>query len=407
MLTSTNLFRTAFWAMLLSFGLTMIVVVSDPKATNAIALHSTRTSGHERIATAWEPPPMWSEDRPHSGHLGLTEKPTLATAETRREAPRSHHAELAGGDLQRPSSQAIYRDGSTRSSDSVTRMAQLTRRRPRPTRPQRTTTAATASMARQKNVVPNAQQDRSDSLPRYERQKTELPHRAERDITSSQQSTASGEEVENLPPPVGGWRAFMPTLPVVPDPTTETKTSEQLEEQVDIETRIAQLERQIDRIVAAETDRKSGVVESTTQRLQQGPQFAAIKRQLENLIGDKTAAASLPNNLALPSEGSANGTGKSRVAKLLPNPDGVERFSLQIQDEEISRVLEMLGQLASLNIQVGGNVTGTVSTNLQGVTAEEALKGLLWSRGYSFHRDGEYVYVMAVGFAKKDPVAQE
>jgi hypothetical protein len=402
--TSTNLFRTAFWAMLLSFGLTMIVVVSDPEATNALALHTTRTSGHERIVASAESRPLRSEDRPRSEYVGLTGETTVSAAETRREAPRSLHPEQASEDSRRPSSRAIYQDRGTMSTGSVTRMAQLTHRRARPTHPQRTTTAATASMARQKKVVSNAQQDRTESLPVRKRQKSETRQRPDRDIPSSQESAGSVEEVEILPAPVNLWRAFAPAEPGL---TSERKPTEQHKEKVDIEARLAQLERQIDRIVDARTDRKSGMVERSTQTLQQDQQLEAIKRQLEKLIRNETTAAPPSRSAASSLEGSSSGAGKSRGAKLLPNPEGVERFSLQVQDEKISRVLDMLGQFASLNILVGSNVTGRVSTNLQNVTAEEALKGLLWSRGYSFHRDGQFIVVMAIGFARQDPLARK
>ncbi|MCA9114043.1 MAG: hypothetical protein KDA79_03090 [Planctomycetaceae bacterium] len=81
------------------------------------------------------------------------------------------------------------------------------------------------------------------------------------------------------------------------------------------------------------------------------------------------------------------------VLRVNPNEDS-ETFTLQIQDTEISQVLEMLGQMAGMNILAGRGVNGTVSANLQNVTVEQALDGILRSMGLVYERDREFIFVM-------------
>ncbi len=99
-------------------------------------------------------------------------------------------------------------------------------------------------------------------------------------------------------------------------------------------------------------------------------------------------------------DSTANAGGKSPAAEetavlnVQPAEDGSERFSLKIQDADITQVLEMLGQLAGMNILVGKDVTGKVSANLIDVSVEEALSGILRSLGYVFEREDKFIFIM-------------
>ncbi|MCH8828816.1 MAG: hypothetical protein IID45_04485 [Planctomycetes bacterium] len=96
----------------------------------------------------------------------------------------------------------------------------------------------------------------------------------------------------------------------------------------------------------------------------------------------------------------------SRLEKLplsLPTQQGIgkERFSLKIQQAEISEVMEMLAQMAKFNVFLGKNVTGTVSANLRNVTVEEAISGILRSMDFVAERDGRFLFVMTAADAEK------
>jgi type IV pilus assembly protein PilQ len=105
------------------------------------------------------------------------------------------------------------------------------------------------------------------------------------------------------------------------------------------------------------------------------------------LSGEPTPAANVPQIRLVPqipqSPGAAPGTAPPE-----------EKFDLQVEQAELPRVLELLAQMAGINILTSPEVVGKVTINLQGVTLENALDGLLRSRGYIFQRDGDIVFVM-------------
>jgi len=109
--------------------------------------------------------------------------------------------------------------------------------------------------------------------------------------------------------------------------------------------------------------------------------------------GRTGAAPTLPPR---PSAGNASGGGKSTapIMKAQPSAAGSDRYSLQIHGEDIKQVLEMLGQLAGMNILVGKGVTGTVTANLKDVTVEQALTAILRSMGFTFQRENDFLFVM-------------
>ena len=72
-----------------------------------------------------------------------------------------------------------------------------------------------------------------------------------------------------------------------------------------------------------------------------------------------------------------------------------ERFSLQMDDAEITEVLEMLGNLTGLNVVVSKEVTGRVSANLESVTVEEALNAVLRAHNYQYEQEGKMLFIMS------------
>lgn len=82
-----------------------------------------------------------------------------------------------------------------------------------------------------------------------------------------------------------------------------------------------------------------------------------------------------------------------RVEPAAPN---AKTFSLQIQNAEVTEVLEMLGPLSGTNIRMGKDGTGKVSTNRQDVTIEPAQSGILRSRRFVYEPDSGFVYVITL-----------
>jgi len=95
-----------------------------------------------------------------------------------------------------------------------------------------------------------------------------------------------------------------------------------------------------------------------------------------------------PANAAVPR------TGREPSIRILQNePGDEERFSIQVQDANLTEVLEMLGQLAGVNILTTREVAGRVSLNLQEVTVDAALDAILKSQGFVHEREGDFIYV--------------
>lgn len=112
------------------------------------------------------------------------------------------------------------------------------------------------------------------------------------------------------------------------------------------------------------------------------------------------STSTVPSNTVTPPEGES--LPQIRVMPQIPHgPDGPggnvtsdEKFDLQVEQAELPRVLELLAQMAGINILTSPEVVGKVTVNLQGVTLEAALDGLLRTRGYLYQREGDMVFVM-------------
>ncbi len=73
--------------------------------------------------------------------------------------------------------------------------------------------------------------------------------------------------------------------------------------------------------------------------------------------------------------------------------EGGGRLSIQVQNEDIRRVLELLGAHGGINILASPNVQGTVSATLTDVGIEDALDAILRANGYQARRDSNFVFV--------------
>jgi type IV pilus assembly protein PilQ len=83
-----------------------------------------------------------------------------------------------------------------------------------------------------------------------------------------------------------------------------------------------------------------------------------------------------------------------------PTPEGSVQaqdyggVSMSVQDTDLATVLQMLSIETKQNIIVGKSVSGTVSVNLYDVSFEDALKAILEPNGYTYYREGNFIYVI-------------
>ncbi len=96
-----------------------------------------------------------------------------------------------------------------------------------------------------------------------------------------------------------------------------------------------------------------------------------------------------------------DGASREGTIKVIQSEKGIhgegriddEKFSLQVHDAELTQVLDMLAQLAAVNILPSADVQGRVTLNLQDVTVERALEAILKSRGFVHQREADFIYV--------------
>ncbi|HEX3869187.1 MAG TPA: secretin and TonB N-terminal domain-containing protein, partial [Pirellulales bacterium] len=77
----------------------------------------------------------------------------------------------------------------------------------------------------------------------------------------------------------------------------------------------------------------------------------------------------------------------------VPNPEGDDRLTISMQDEDLREVLELLSEQGGLNILASDSVEGKVSAVLKDVSVEDALDAILKSTGYVMRREGKFIYV--------------
>jgi len=73
--------------------------------------------------------------------------------------------------------------------------------------------------------------------------------------------------------------------------------------------------------------------------------------------------------------------------------EGDDHLTIHIQDMDIREVLDLISEQGGTNILASNNVSGKVSASLLDVDIDTALAAILRSTGYSFRRDGKFIYV--------------
>lgn len=186
-----------------------------------------------------------------------------------------------------------------------------------------------------------------------------------------------------------------------------------------LEARLAGLQRRLDQLAQVQADNKLSDLERALSILQQvqdskNQQNQAINDLLNSRQSDPpiptppqpqqprypaAAQPAVPPPPA-PSPGIAGDSSRAREPsiKILQGDagDNDERFSIQVQDANLTEVLEMLAQLSGVNILPSREVQGRVSLNLQDVTVDRALDAILRSQGFVHEREGDFIYVRSL-----------
>lgn len=184
-----------------------------------------------------------------------------------------------------------------------------------------------------------------------------------------------------------------------------------------IETQLAGLQRRLDQLAQAQNDRQVSDLERALNLLQQAQQAqqvppGQIPQGPRPFNPPAVGTYQTPNMNEQPQEQSTNippaprpgrantsinnkPTGREPSIKIVQGDVGGddEKFSIQVQDASLSEVLEMLGQLAGVNILASRDVQGRISLNLQDVTVTKALDAIVKSQGFVYEREGDFIYV--------------
>jgi type IV pilus assembly protein PilQ len=175
-----------------------------------------------------------------------------------------------------------------------------------------------------------------------------------------------------------------------------------------IEEQLAGLHRRLDQLAQAQTDKQVSDLERALEMLKKAEDSRLaqlnVPEQLPSPAPPVQSESRRPT--PVPAEGSAasqssNASGREPTIKIVQGEpgDADERFSIQVQDANLTEVLEMLGQLAGVNILASRDVQGRVSLNLQDVNVDKALDAILRSQGYVHEREGDFIYVKSAAEA--------
>ncbi|MDB5342653.1 MAG: type and secretion system protein [Schlesneria sp.] len=176
-----------------------------------------------------------------------------------------------------------------------------------------------------------------------------------------------------------------------------------------IEEQLAGLHRRLDQLAQAQTDKQVSDLERALAMLKKAEDSRLAQLNLPEQLPPPAPPVQSESRRPMPvaaeasSPGSSGGNvgGREPTIKIVQGEpgDADERFSIQVQDANLTEVLEMLGQLAGVNILASRDVQGRVSLNLQDVNVDKALDAILRSQGYVHEREGDFIYVKSAAEA--------
>lgn len=114
------------------------------------------------------------------------------------------------------------------------------------------------------------------------------------------------------------------------------------------------------------------------------------RRTETNIAAETTYHSKSPNAATEPDEQIASGWPFE-----LPAPKATTdgKVSLSVNESDIRTVLEMLAKGYGMNILVAPKVSGTVTANVEGLTPEQTLSGVLKLCGLTAQREGDLIFV--------------
>ncbi|HYW78731.1 MAG TPA: hypothetical protein VE890_04105, partial [Thermoguttaceae bacterium] len=134
--------------------------------------------------------------------------------------------------------------------------------------------------------------------------------------------------------------------------------------------------------------------QSDTSRLPSAMQF--MQRQL-GLRSSPEPVAAPPSNVAPPSTVTPPAATPPPAAAIDTEPliesEGDGNLKILFQDDDLTEVLSLLAEHASLNILASSSVQGKVSATLNGVDINQALDAVLKSTQFTTRRDGDILFV--------------
>ena len=177
-----------------------------------------------------------------------------------------------------------------------------------------------------------------------------------------------------------------------------------------VESKLAGMQRRLDQLAQAQVDGKLSELDRAAKLLEklEHARPKAVVSQLDSsadLTPTPAPRVESPTPRTKTAEptgtGGREGTGREGTIKVIQSEKGIhsegsltdETFSLQVHDAELTQVLDMLAQLAGVNILSSADVQGRVTLNLQDVTVESALEAILKSRGFVHEREADFIYV--------------
>jgi type II secretory pathway component HofQ len=216
---------------------------------------------------------------------------------------------------------------------------------------------------------------------------------AEKSVERNSQSAAVAQHVVGSHPAAGNssrgpWVQLETIEEVDNEPDTVSDAPQQSSASLNsaLNARMASLQASVEWLKQSESDRRINESERTAhlrKLAQQSQRLRELELQLQHLQSP---------GLAHPESAKSVAETQQADAVVTEAPD---RFTLQIQNAEITDVLELLGQTTEYNIIIGEGVSGTVqSADLRDVTVVEALDELIHSLDLAFEQDGQSIYVM-------------
>jgi type IV pilus assembly protein PilQ len=153
------------------------------------------------------------------------------------------------------------------------------------------------------------------------------------------------------------------------------------------------LERSI-RNLQDSSDQQRSQLRETIDWIKTQPLPSSIREQLDQApLAPATPQAQPIPVVAQPQEvAPPAGPPPARYKQEIHSAEGDNMLKLNLQNADLREVLDLLGQQSGLNILPSRNIQGNVSATISDVDVETALDALLKSNGFTWRREGPFIY---------------